>query len=332
MSTPRLFSFLSSFYGSNFSAVYFLTEKSSRTCFQADLFYSGTFSSPRRAYLSKHVLRRAISTRSRCGKLNLLMKQSSELKKKRFSLFGIVFLVVTYLWAIILFPIFTALFPVTLLLDRVRRRLLDRLAMLWMRLTLFCCRLPVVIVGEENLPQSDAAVMYVANHQSYLDIYVLSALKRKFKFVSKIEVFSYPIIGWAMALAGYVGLKRGDSRRQLQTYHEIVRKLQSGISLVMFPEGTRSIHGRLLPFKIGPFKAAKQAKVPIVPLTILGTREVMPSFAWLPLAFPNKPITIHVHPIIQVENHEDKQLADICKSVIEKPLESSDATRNLSPL
>ncbi|KAK4528457.1 hypothetical protein GAYE_SCF56G6400 [Galdieria yellowstonensis] len=268
---------------------------------------------------------------------NLVMKQSDDsVEKKRLSLFGVCFLVITYWWAVVLFPLFTALFPITWVMDRVRRRLLDKIAFLWMRLTLFCCRVRVVIQGEENLPTVDRPVMYVANHQSFLDIYVLSALKPKFKFVSKIEVFSYPIIGWAMALAGYVGLKRGDSRRQLQTYREIVRKLESGISLVMFPEGTRSVHGKLLPFKIGPFKAAKQAHVPIVPLTIVGTREVMPSFAWLPIAYPRKPIVIHVHPMIQVENYEDKQLADICKSVIEKPLESSSSssstTWNWSPL
>ncbi|GJD11786.1 1-acyl-sn-glycerol-3-phosphate acyltransferase 1, chloroplastic [Galdieria sulphuraria] len=290
------------------STVYVSTQQSTRICLQPVVFYSGPFPSLRRAYLHKNVLKSTTSSRPWCEKFNLAMKQSSEVKKKRFSVFGVFFLIVTYLWAVILFPVFTALFPVTLLLDRV------------------------VIQGEENLPRSDEVVMYVANHQSYLDIYVLSALKRKFKFVSKIEVFSYPVIGWAMALAGYVGLKRGDSRRQLQTYHEIVRKLQSGVSLVMFPEGTRSVHGRLLPFKIGPFKAAKQAQVPIVPLTILGTREVMPSFAWLPVGFPNKPITIHVHPMIQVENYEDKQLADICKSVIEKPLESNETTWNRSPL
>lgn len=260
----------------------------------------------------------------------LMMKQSSGIQKKRWSLFGVFFLVVTYLWAVILFPIFTSLFLVTFVLDRVRRRLLDRIALLWMRLTLFCCRMPVIVRGEENLPRSDRPVMYIANHQSYLDIYVLSALKRKFKFVSKIEVFSYPLIGWAMALAGYIGLKRGDSRQQLQTFHEIVRKLQSGISLVMFPEGTRSNHGKLLPFKIGPFKAAKQAQVPIVPLTILGTREVMPSFAWLPIAFPHKPIVIQVHPMVDVEKYEDKQLAAMCQSIIEKALEPSDTTCEMS--
>ncbi|EME27984.1 1-acylglycerol-3-phosphate O-acyltransferase isoform 1 [Galdieria sulphuraria] len=332
MSPCFLFSFYSRLCVPSVSTVYVSTQQSTRICLQPVVFYSGPFPSLRRAYLHKIVLKSTTSSRPWCEKFNLAMKQSSEVKKKRFSVFGVFFLIVTYLWAVILFPVFTALFPVTLLLDRVRRRLLDRFAMLWMRLTLFCCRLQVVIQGEENLPRSDEVVMYVANHQSYLDIYVLSALKRKFKFVSKIEVFSYPVIGWAMALAGYVGLKRGDSRRQLQTYHEIVRKLQSGVSLVMFPEGTRSVHGRLLPFKIGPFKAAKQAQVPIVPLTILGTREVMPSFAWLPVGFPNKPITIHVHPMIQVENYEDKQLADICKSVIEKPLESNETTWNRSPL
>lgn len=124
------------------------------------------------------------------------MKQSDDsVEKKRLSLFGVCFLVITYWWAVVLFPLFTALFPITWVMDRVRRRLLDKIAFLWMRLTLFCCRVRVVIQGEENLPTVDRPVMYVANHQSFLDIYVLSALKPKFKFVSKIEVFSYPIIG-----------------------------------------------------------------------------------------------------------------------------------------
>eukprot|EP00871_Galdieria_phlegrea_P001591 jgi/Galph1/2432/GphlegSOOS_G1132.1 len=267
--------------------------------------------------------------RQRASVNSVVYMKNESVKQPRVSVFGIIFLIVTYTWAMVFFPVVTFLYPFCLAFDRIRRRALASIALFWLRLSLFCCRVPVIVRGEENLPKADEAVVYIANHQSYLDIYVLAALKRSFKFVSKIEVFSYPIIGWAMSLAGYVGLKRGDKRRQWESFKEIVEKLKGGVSLVMFPEGTRSPDGKLLPFKIGPFKAAKQAHVPLVPLTISGTREIMPSYAWLPILFPRKPVVIYVHPMIQVDNKSEQELNELCKSVIEKPLVLSTSTKEM---
>jgi 1-acyl-sn-glycerol-3-phosphate acyltransferase len=102
----------------------------------------------------------------------------------------------------------------------------------------------VEIRGAEHLPPPGQAVVFVANHQSFMDIYSLFYLRRAFKFISKTSNFLIPIVGWSMFLTGHVPLQRMDRRSQMQCLNTCMDLLQKGCSVLFFPEGTRSKDGK----------------------------------------------------------------------------------------
>jgi len=131
------------------------------------------------------------------------------------------------------------------------------------------------ILGKERLDPKRAYV-FCANHQSSGDIPVLFATMLPFKFVSKHSNFKAPFLGWNMYLNRYVRLVRGDASSAAAMLAECKGWLDRGVSVMMFPEGTRSRTGRFLPFKPGAFALALQAKAPVVPIVIDGTFEAVP--------------------------------------------------------
>jgi 1-acyl-sn-glycerol-3-phosphate acyltransferase len=129
------------------------------------------------------------------------------------------------------------------------------------------------VVGRERLPQGPAVL--VANHQSALDIVAAMALFRPYKFVSKVSLFQVPLLGWMMGLIRHVPLDRGrlhSTGAMLETCRAWLRK---GVAVFFFPEGTYGDGHRLLPFRAGAFLLAIEEQVPLVPLLIEGTREVL---------------------------------------------------------
>ncbi len=131
------------------------------------------------------------------------------------------------------------------------------------------------VEGRERI-RPDAAYVMVANHQSLLDILVLFRLFVHFKWVSKIENFRVPFIGWNMALNRYIKLRRGSRESVAQALHACERALAQGNSIMMFPEGTRSPDGRLRAFKPGAFTLAQRTGAPILPIVIEGTASALP--------------------------------------------------------
>jgi 1-acyl-sn-glycerol-3-phosphate acyltransferase len=129
--------------------------------------------------------------------------------------------------------------------------------------------------GVEQI-QSDRTYVLVANHQSLGDILVLFGLFKHFKWVSKREIFKVPFIGWNMRMNDYVGLVRGDSASIERMLEECRRHLKNGSSVLLFPEGTRSVDGEMKSFKHGAFTLAKQLGLEVVPLVIDGTRDALP--------------------------------------------------------
>ncbi len=116
----------------------------------------------------------------------------------------------------------------------------------------------------------------VSNHQSQLDILLAYRLFFPFRWVSKAEVFWLPFIGWNMLLNGHVKLKRGDKESIRQMIRQCEQLLEQNISIMMFPEGTRSKTGILKPFKPGAFILAKKMKKPILPIVINNTKNALP--------------------------------------------------------
>lgn len=241
-------------------------------------------------------------------------------KKQRMSVQGLIFLFVTYVWSIILFVPMLIAHPFVLWRDRARRRFHDFIAMAWMRWSLATVRVRPHVMNEQNVPAPGVAVVYVANHTSYLDIYTFAYLFRRIKYVSKAEIFSIPIVGWAMRMAGNVALRRMNRRGQIEAYRKMVDVIKNGLSLVVFPEGTRSATGKMRRFQAGAFRAAKQNDAMVIPVTILGTKECMPSHAWVPLRYPHEPIKLVIHPALDSRKYSINELRDLSYEAINSAL------------
>ncbi len=133
----------------------------------------------------------------------------------------------------------------------------------------------VHVSGHDNLPENQACVL-TPNHQSTVDVFALMRLFARYKWVSKIENFRVPFIGWNMWLCNYIALKRGSLRSNIDMLRTCKEALEAGESLLIFPEGTRSEDGTLKRFKLGAFDLAKRAEVPIVPIAINGSFDALP--------------------------------------------------------
>jgi 1-acyl-sn-glycerol-3-phosphate acyltransferase len=177
--------------------------------------------------------------------------------------------------SILLFPVAVLVWLVTLPFDR-RKRILHLFTCFWASLyTWFNPVWRVSIVDRQKL-RSDRASVMVANHLSLLDILVLFRTFTHFKWVSKVENFRVPFIGWNMTLNRYIKLKRGNRSSVVQMMRECEETLRSGSSIMMFPEGTRSPSGRMRTFKEGAFELALRTKSPIQPIVIQGTSNALP--------------------------------------------------------
>jgi 1-acyl-sn-glycerol-3-phosphate acyltransferase len=137
------------------------------------------------------------------------------------------------------------------------------------------------VEGVEHLPPP-GPVVYMSNHQGNFDIPALfAALPVQFRWLAKAELFRIPLFGLTMRVAGYIPIERQDRRLAVQSMNLAAERVAAGTSLMIFPEGTRSPDGALLPFKKGGFILALKAQVPIVPIAIDGSAALMIKSSWM---------------------------------------------------
>jgi 1-acyl-sn-glycerol-3-phosphate acyltransferase len=168
----------------------------------------------------------------------------------------------------------------------------------------------------EGLPSCGPCI-YIANHQSILDIALLMQLPVIFRWVSKIELSRVPFIGWVIWMNNHIMVRRGDKKSALKMAEACKDSLSQGISVFFFPEGTRSTQGKLMPFKEGAFILAKDTETPLVPLAIEGTGNALPrkSFRFQ----PRQVFTIRVLRIIDrqvIQANDPAQLAQLARDLI----------------
>jgi 1-acyl-sn-glycerol-3-phosphate acyltransferase len=146
----------------------------------------------------------------------------------------------------------------------------------WARFSLLCAHTRVQVTGKDNIPPGPA--IYMPNHQSHFDVFaILGYLNIQFRWTVKKELFDIPLFGLAMRRAGYILIDRLNHQKAMESMDLAAEKIRAGTSIVIFPEGTRSADGILqFPFKKGGFHLAIKAGVPIVPVTVTGSREVLP--------------------------------------------------------
>ncbi|MCH2170355.1 1-acyl-sn-glycerol-3-phosphate acyltransferase [Myxococcota bacterium] len=174
-----------------------------------------------------------------------------------------------------LYPVALVVWLVTLPFDP-RLRVLHQFTCFWASLyTWFNPAWPIEIIGRDKI-RPDATYVMVANHQSLLDILVLFRLFTHFKWVSKVENFRVPFIGWNMRMNRYIQIKRGKKESVVKMMRHCRDTLEAGSSIMMFPEGTRSATDQLARFKTGAFELALDTHRPILPILVIGTADALP--------------------------------------------------------
>lgn len=120
----------------------------------------------------------------------------------------------------------------------------------------------------------------VSNHESFVDMLLISHLPWEMKWLAKSEFFKIPFFGWQMALAGDVKLVRGDAKSTVRAMKDCADRLDKRVSVMIFPEGTRTVTGELGEFKDGAFRLAVDKQLPILPLVVHGTRTALRKHDW----------------------------------------------------
>ncbi|CAE8640903.1 unnamed protein product [Polarella glacialis] len=242
-------------------------------------------------------------------------------------------LLTLYGLSIVIVPFIFLILPFVKRYDPLHRKLVDRCLMVWSKMITWPF-FKVRVKGRENLLPEGQAVVYVANHQSFMDILSSFHLSRPFKWVSKASILKIPLVGSAMKAARTITIQREDKRSQLAAFRECVEALKQGTSIFVFPEGTRSPTGSLIEFKKGPFAMAKKAGVPIVPITILGTNRIMPSKKEYFLFQSSPGVEIIVHPPVSAEvikELPDAELLAMVRGAIESALPKSLHSQVIAP-
>lgn len=150
----------------------------------------------------------------------------------------------------------------------------DRIPRWWSRAVLWAGGVKIRVHGRENSGSGEPRV-FAANHVSWFDVPALAATLPRYKFVAKAELFRVPIFGRGIRAAGMIEIQRENRKAAFGAYDFAAEKIRSGNSVVVFPEGTRGHSYQLRPFKKGPFVLAIAAGVPIVPVILHGTIEVL---------------------------------------------------------
>ena len=182
----------------------------------------------------------------------------------------------------------------------------------WAKVVLRVCGIKVRAGGQENV---DAGVprIYVTNHQSYFDIFALLAnIHVDFKFIVKQELMRIPLFGFAMRKAGYIGIERGNLRKAIKSMNKAAERIKGGVSILIFPEGTRSTDGRIQRFKKGGFHLACRSGCDIVPVTILNSNRIVPKGS---LKIDKGSINMKIGKPISVKGYNKKNVSQLIERV-----------------
>ncbi len=193
------------------------------------------------------------------------------------------------------------------LVDR-RGKLQHWCAQRWCRMIAVTAGARMRVRGLENIPR-DQPCVYVANHQSYLDIpAIIGYLPVQFRIMAKRSLFFVPFMGWFLWRAGHIPIDRENIRSAVANINRAVARIREGYSTIIFPEGTRSRDGSLQEFKSGGFKLALKAGVPIVPITVIGTCRILRRDS---LIFHPGEVEIIVDPPIPTDGYTNRTIPEL---------------------
>jgi 1-acyl-sn-glycerol-3-phosphate acyltransferase len=192
----------------------------------------------------------------------------------------------------------------------------------WSRFIFWGVGVRVHLSGAENIPKGQP-VIFAANHQSTMDIPAMFGfLPTQFRIMAKQVLFLIPFLGWHLYLSGNIPIDRKDARRAHGSIFKAAARIKKGISILVFLEGTRSRDGKIHRFKRGSFTLARKLGVPLVPIAIRGTFELMPADAWIS---KSGDVSIVIFPPIQVPAEGDfhAQMTEVRERLISAGLEEA---------
>lgn len=234
------------------------------------------------------------------------------LKKLAINIFSVLYWIWFILTNIFFFSVALIIWIVTLPFDR-KLIILHQFSCFWGHSYIWLNPYwPVKIAGRKNIKWGKTYVI-ISNHQSMVDILILYGLFRHYKWVSKKENFSIPIIGWLMRLNRYIEIERGRTGSYLGMMKKIRNTLSSGNSILMFPEGTRQTGGKIGPFRDGAFRMALENHVGLIPVVLNGTAHTIPKGRII-LTGKQK-ITVKVLPEIPYESFREKTPKELMNEV-----------------
>jgi len=220
-----------------------------------------------------------------------------------------------FLWAFfgILNTLFWILFGILLTLVLAPSRVIHLYcAVPWAKIILWGARIKVHTRGLANIDRQKAYIL-IPNHLSFFDIFsLLAALPVDFRFILKKELIRIPILGWSMKRAGYISIDRSSPAKARRTFKQAVDRIRGGTSLVMFAEGTRGYDGHLQPLKRGAFQLAMASGVPVVPVAITGTRDIMPKGSF---TIRKGSIVIQLEKPIETTSYTKQTMPDLIERV-----------------
>jgi len=193
-------------------------------------------------------------------------------------------------------------------------------ARLWGKIQLRITGTRVRIQGLEHI-EPEKSYILVSNHQSTFDIFgLVGYLPIQFRWTAKAELFRTPFMGWAMSRIGYIPIERDSPKKAYRSMLRAAEVVRNGVSVIIFPEGTRSPDGNLQPFKKGVFLLALKSRAPILPITIQGTSKIMRKGDWR--IYPGQ-VRIQIDPPIETAGtpaEKEEELSQRVRSTLVKNL------------
>jgi 1-acyl-sn-glycerol-3-phosphate acyltransferase len=161
-------------------------------------------------------------------------------------------------------------------LQPVKQTIPQAMARFWARTIMRLCFVRIDVLGIENIEGVHSAV-FAANHQSLVDIFMMMGfIPRRTAFLAKKQTSYIPVIGQIMMMLGHIHVDRSNPRRSLRSVEKCIKAMKGNRSIIIFPEGTRTLDGKMNRFKSGSLKIPLRAGAPVVPVTICGTFNIMP--------------------------------------------------------
>jgi 1-acyl-sn-glycerol-3-phosphate acyltransferase len=218
---------------------------------------------------------------------------------------GIVSLVMTILLA----P--TAAFGHAFGSEALKRSLAIWCMRTWARSVCWAAGVRLVVHGAEHIVPERGTV-YATNHVSWFDITAIASVLPRFTFVAKAELRRVPIFGWGAEACGVVFLERENRASAFAAYQSVAKTVAEGLSVIVYPEGTRGDDYPLRPFKKGPFVLAIAAEAPVVPVVVYGTREILPNGSW---NVRSGVVHVHLLPPIETTGYDYDHRHELMRTV-----------------